>query len=430
MHKNSQTLELFKPVIGSWIAVFSLLIAIFWLEPGLAKTIDGLNLAGLQRVSIIVADFDPPTRQDQELIDRALARGAQAVVVVPRSETADPMALPVQLRLNLLSLQYSNQPQVLVPSNYISVGQIKSANPSVRIEVLNSDEPSDSIAELRRNFALYFAENLQDAQCPPVFVPAVCHEIFAKGYYVGRDRNNRINRHSPGVAALRRLIVVSTDMLGLKEVRSRLARKAKQQPMLEGQIELPGLEGRKVNILSRLGHGYFANAYLVEFQGRKLVLSQPHKGEQFQKVLASRIETALWVQEFSRIAIAPLVEYDREGRWALSEFIEGPSLREEMEKDMPTIQSLLRNPSMKELFKEFRRLQDEHGIFLDVTPANVILQNGTHAVLVDLGQMPQPRWPTLGKAMVNWYKEIYNSSSWSKRRNTSRDCEALLVNDI
>lgn len=423
-----------RPLGGPWLAAFGLVGAVFWLSLTHAKPLATYDLVGAQRIAVLQTDFDPPTQDHQRQVDQTLKSGFDAVLVVPTADSTDPMALPAVLRLNLLELHFRSQTRVLVPSQTLftdsligSKGQIdreiRRLNPKAEVTWLNPTPVSDPVPAIRDRFQLYFESGIFDSQCPPELSPSVCKEIFKQGYYIGRDPHNRIEPISSPLGLIKRGVVVTTNRLGLGRLRSHLVRKIKEQTNLSGWVELPTFSGGKVRILRRLGHGSFASAYLVERGGRKMVLSYPHRGERFQKVLASRIETALWVERFSGAAIARLAAFDRQGRWALSEFVEGPSLREKIEAG--EMESLIANSSLQNLFLEFRRLQDEKGIFLDLTPANVIFQNGERAILVDLGQMPQPRWSSLASALKDWQREIRNSGSWLQRARL-RTCEAAL----
>ena len=136
-----------------------------------------------------------------------------------------------------------------------------------------------------------------------------------------------------------------------------------------------------MNVIKKLAKGWTSEIYLVERNGKKLVLKQQKKEKcNRPKMVEKEVEN---LKLANSVGLGPrLIDFDLEERWVLMEYIEGPTFNEWLFEKKPAKKQL--EKFLKELFKQVEKLDSvglDHGQ-LAGKGKNILVRRGK-PVIVD-----------------------------------------------
>lgn len=269
------------------------------------------------------------------------------------------------------------------------------------IQIINDDDKGYSSSEARRqlkeNFQLYFSSReAQTESCPRSLDVRVCHEIYGRGLYIGKEVETKLTLLQSLHKKLARAVVLTLERTGQFHwykrylIRGRLKNAPSEEPT-------PHELGFNTPVkLTKLESGMSATAYRMELEGQSdsLVVKIPHGQERYRRAMVRTIETSLWLKHKRILPIADLVDYDPDGRWALYKYVQGPSLETVLRLSTGRLgetseMNARRMASLRKMYEQVHVLSSESGIYLDFAPDNIVF-SGDEAVLIDLGQIGFP----------------------------------------
>jgi len=162
------------------------------------------------------------------------------------------------------------------------------------------------------------------------------------------------------------------------------------------------LKGKEYAVLKTLGSGLTSTGYLIDYDGRPVVVKKIRVGSlRGAEVNLRSIPLQQWLVEVKGLAGPELVDFDPNGEWVASEFIAGDSLEKILKEGKPITQEQF--VSIERLYETARRLYQRAGVSLDFAPDNIVLRGGK-AYLIDFGPIAHPLdfTPTFGRLMYRW----------------------------
>lgn len=122
----------------------------------------------------------------------------------------------------------------------------------------------------------------------------------------------------------------------------------------------------------------------------------------------------------STIPLPALKDFDPNGTWILSEFVEGETVEAVILKNDGVIPPNLRQ-GLLNIFNEAKRLRENAGFILDISADNILVKANGELVLVDTGPIRQDSW------FANDFSEM--EKKWiSGSRFFSQSCPEMFMN--
>ncbi|MES2965312.1 MAG: adenylyltransferase/cytidyltransferase family protein [Bdellovibrionota bacterium] len=449
-------------------------------------------LRSARRVVLVPGTFDPINKGHLSMIERVRGTwNADLVILLPNASPIHKIANPVSVRIRLISAIVKADPHVGVPSSSKIgsvlkdsrfVARLRELNPEARIavavgedvaskslnrlilevqtrpdEVLVVERPgakanlalawkgakttivaapdvvtsSTKVREiLRANFDLYFATPEERAtsvaysKLLELMPKALVEEILRTGLYLDRGVGGAASLERRFQLVAMRSVHQLSERFGIYEdIKSELVKRVAETGTKE--IEIGGKFHRT---LKHLGSGLSADAYLVEYEGRIVVAKIAREDEKSRNSILRSIPLHLWAQKKLGMNVPNLVAYDPEGRWILTELVEGLTISKLIERD-GRLSSTVR-ASLYELHGKVERMQTQSAVRMDLAPDNIIERNGI-AYLVDLGPIPtiDMPLPSPREMVEHWVKKFTRKTQTETvsltRPRAATSCKAL-----
>jgi nicotinic acid mononucleotide adenylyltransferase len=269
-------------------------------------------------------------------------------------------------------------------------------------------EPSSSKVRrfLNNHLELYSPSRMKTASFEGSMLDRqVAQYIVENKLYLGRVTNRRLQAMKETVKGTVKKLV---NQAGLFEtLRNHKLSKITPSAVLRMEVEGELLEGRLI------GSGLTSSAYRVQYRGRDAVVKLAHPTHPYAKEvnLQTRSIQTILSDNPSGIKTPGILYSDPEGKFIVSEFIQGESLRDLLAREGSVPDALI--PKLQALVGEAQRVNQEFRIKLDLRSDNIILREG-EPYLVDLGPMgPRARMPaSYDEVHSGWKKEIRPASTF------------------
>ena len=162
------------------------------------------------------------------------------------------------------------------------------------------------------------------------------------------------------------------------------------KPMITSISAKPDLKAVTIHdttypVLKFLGSGMTGNAYLVKMDNRAVVVKISHNNQRSINDVFTTVLTLQVAREKFGIPVPGLIDYDSSGKWIISEFVSGKTVKKTLQQKGKLSQVELE--SLRELHEKVLRYDQEQGKIIDLAPDNIILKDG-RAILVDAGTLP------------------------------------------
>ena len=298
----------------------------------------------------------------QDLAEKALSYSILSIpwdkILVGLRYTSDPNSVR-------LSPFLAKENVTFVKQNTLNLSSTKVRKfLATHLELYLADPTDESLSALREELYSMVPEEVAD-------------EILLKGLYIGSGGNNSITpfqRITKWIAQkITRLLIITNiyDIFKSATV-SILAKK---------NLTHYTINGTSYALDRHLGSGLSADAYLLNYEGKKVVLKIARNNSGKISILKS-ISIHLWAQHRMHIKTPNIISYSENGDWLMSEFIEGPTLREHIRYN-GGMSDEIRDKTLDIQKKALQMIQDSN-IGLDFAVDNLIVK-GSDVYMVDLG---------------------------------------------
>lgn len=293
------------------------------------------------------------------------------VLAVMGTDVANSPVIPFMMsrRLKAESLL------VLTRQGY-KLGAVRSPVPYEVItdpQTLSGFSSSEIKKYFSQNVELYFTKNRSLEKLPPGIDKAVAEQIFSNGIYLSNLESNKIPLHQ----ALLSKVKNKAFQVGLYDIIRKLIVLIKARPNIK-QVEIGG---QVIQIEKYLGSGIYADVYTIKYNGEEAVVKIAKDTVKGRRALLRSIPVHRWIQERTNIIVPDVYAYDTEGRWMVSELVNGLSLDK-----TPNPGTLPKE--VRDMYDEALRLKNSSGIKLDLSADNIFLRDG-QPVLVDFDPIPE-----------------------------------------
>lgn len=455
--------------LAQLLHLYALTLIIGWSAASLAKPLDDLVVHQAKRIVVMPGSFDPFTKGHLAVAESAINLNfADIVIILPTSAPIHKEVLPYDLRVQLIEDTIAEMPNLYVPSSHTwrdlaKAGSststefykaLRHSNPLAELSVLvgqdvaekiyshvllatrpdqilvvlrekeeiklsplidrkkikilpkKTDFSSTQVRTLLANYPqIYFedspGEEVTSARqaLKTLMHPEAVNRIVSQGLYLGRSKDNKVSFFGKVYQGLAQRMTDQLLKWGLYDKFKEIAISLLAQ---KNSAEIKALPNR-FQITRYLGSGLSNDVFVIQIEGQKYVLKVARNKKARETILGT-IPVHQWAQRFG-INTPQIQEFDAEGAWMVTEFIEGVSLKEYAQKQA------LSNP----LRKEFATIQglvqqmaEESNIVLDFAPDNLIVKKDK-IYLVDLGPVPGVH-----------KTQIYDNKAWSILLNTPK----------
>jgi len=417
--------------------------------PTFAQILTPAELRSSERLGIFLSAFDPPSQEDIETAENLVREHRLSYLILMPTSTAPPVEYAaISHRLRMLELATKNHAQLRLLTSFsviederIHIGSALKQSAEARVPqtlifsrdtghqdflgnadnlvfVPIRDAPKfDARAFLRDYPELFFGDpNAFIAIRRPPFADEVLHYIHERGlYFLENGPPTQLRRTEKTPARMKEWAYYGLRRLALLYVVQSFRGK---QPTPE-KSDVPHrftFQNHTFYVTGYLGSGFQSDAYLVSVEGARYVLKVPRGSSEEHRYYSQKTTmTHRWLVYQKMPNIPALIDYDPEGLWSLSEYIDGESLSERMRNGDPLSESEM--DSYREIFEYAMALYRRSGMRLDLTAPNIILRGG-RAFLVDLGTTLEPWFPTVGfEEWIGQQRRRCRQAELIRRRN-------------
>jgi cytidyltransferase-like protein len=239
---------------------------------------------------------------------------------------------------------------------------------------------------LQKHLELYFGDGDADItstrQALSKLVPAeVAEMILNQGLYLSVNKNNKKSAFAFFKKWLRRKATALLVNLGYYENFKEVLVSASARPNLSEVV----INGKAYPVQKYLGGGTTADVYLIHWDGKDVAVKLA-KNENAQDSILQTVPIHMWAKNKLNGPIPEIYAYDPDGRWMISEFVAGESLKSYLENHSGIPEAL--NRELLAMHAGVLQMSQESYIGIDFAADNIVVRDGK-PFLVDLGPVPR-----------------------------------------
>jgi hypothetical protein len=410
------------------------LLALVLLSPNVdavALTAEAIRAAS--KIIILAGTYDPISNEQLAQAQEAL-ENYDLVILIPTRESAAKKSLPSEERLVMLNLATDDRPNILIPTSlplpspaHLQI-QLRQMNPTARISLdrVKSRSSKTIRSLLRANVDLFLnrigprsasAEASRWALVEDVPPPVLSH-ILEKGLYIDNQFGSSVSRLGQLKGATENTVMgVLTKFGAYENFKTFLVGLLSKKKVTTVRID-----DKPVRIQKHIGSGLMGDAYIVEIDGKRMVAKIARSQEGAEANLRS-IPIQTWAQERYGIPGPKLYAHDPEGKWILSELIEGESLSNYLIRES-VLSSKVRQ-SVERMHESAKKLLGDSYISLDFAADNIIVDKNGNPKLVDYGPMPLTFFEKDTATLLSHWESVAASNRPSVGARPALRCEGL-----